>query len=155
MPYTIVPNHTPSEEESRLLLRGLSDHAKLARGQDLMSHFAFFIRDDETSKLMGGIQGVAFYGCLHTDLLWVDSSLRSEGWGTELMSEGEEFGRQHHCTFATVNTMDWEALPFYTKIGYEVEFVREGFRHGSKMYFLRKQLLPTKQKEPLRKSLQA
>ena len=31
------------------------------------------------------------------------------------------------CTFATVNTMDWEALPFYQKLGYEVECIRDGF----------------------------
>jgi hypothetical protein len=36
--------------------------------------------------------------------------------------------------------MDWEALPFYQKLGYEVEFTREGFQKNSKMYFLRKEL---------------
>jgi ribosomal protein S18 acetylase RimI-like enzyme len=42
--------------------------------------------------------------------------------------------------FVTLTTMDWEALPFYRKLGYEVEFVREGYEKNSKMYALRKNL---------------
>lgn len=34
--------------------------------------------------------------------------------------------------------MDWEALPFYQKLGYSVEFIREGYDSDSKFYFLRK-----------------
>jgi len=42
--------------------------------------------------------------------------------------------------FATVNTMDWEALSFYQKLGYNIEFTREGFEKDSKMFMLRKKL---------------
>jgi hypothetical protein len=36
--------------------------------------------------------------------------------------------------------MGWEALPFYQKLGYSIEFVREGFEKESKMYMLRREL---------------
>ncbi len=56
------------------------------------------------------------------------------------MKEAEKIGHQHGVRFATVNTMDWEALPFYEKLGYSVEFTREGYDKESKMFMLRKHL---------------
>ena len=39
--------------------------------------------------------------------------------------------------------MDWEALDFYKKLGYYVEFERHGYLKESVFYFLRKDLGPT------------
>jgi ribosomal protein S18 acetylase RimI-like enzyme len=58
----------------------------------------------------------------------------------KLIHAAEELALERKSTFMTVSTMDWEALPFYQKIGYEIEFVREGFEKDSKMFFLRKNL---------------
>ncbi len=45
------------------------------------------------------------------------------------------------CGFQkNIEAMDWEALPFYQKLGYSIEFVREGYNRASKMYMLRKKL---------------
>lgn len=56
------------------------------------------------------------------------------------MLKAEAVGKARLCTFATVHTMDWEALPFYLKLGYSVEFTRTGYQHYSKMFLLRKAL---------------
>ncbi len=80
------------------------------------------------------------FGCLHVDTLWLKAELRHQGLGTKLMNECEKVGRKSKCTFATVFTMDWEALTFYQKLGYQIEFVREGYEKDSKMYLLRKDL---------------
>ncbi len=58
----------------------------------------------------------------------------------QLMLEAEKIGKERNALFATVNTIDWEALPFYQKLGYDVEFTREGYEKKSKMFFLRKSL---------------
>ena len=34
--------------------------------------------------------------------------------------------------------MSWEALGFYQKVGFRIEFERHGFLHDSIFYFLRK-----------------
>ena len=81
------------------------------------------------------------YGCLYIDQLWLKESLRHQGYGTELVKQAEQFGKKHHCVFAAVNTMDWEALAFYKKLGYAIEFERHGFFHNSVFYYLRKNLL--------------
>ncbi len=68
----------------------------------------------------------------------MEKSLRGNGYGSQLMMAAEKFGKENGCTFAAVNTMDWEALYFYKKLGYEVEFERHGFLKDSVFYFLRK-----------------
>ena len=56
------------------------------------------------------------------------------------MHEAEKAEKEHGALFATLNTMDWEALPFYQKLGYSIEFTREGYEKNSKMFMLRKSL---------------
>jgi len=56
------------------------------------------------------------------------------------MHEAEKIGREQGALFVTLNTMDWEALPFYQKLGYSIEFTREGYEKESKMFMLRKNL---------------
>ena len=53
-------------------------------------------------------------------------SLRDKDYGTKLVRAAEQYGLEHECTFAAVNTMDWEALGFYKKLGFEIEFERHG-----------------------------
>lgn len=38
--------------------------------------------------------------------------------------------------------MDWEALGFYQKLGFIIEFERRGFLKDSVFYFLRKKFSP-------------
>jgi ribosomal protein S18 acetylase RimI-like enzyme len=56
------------------------------------------------------------------------------------MYEAEKIGRKHGALFVTLSTMDWEALPFYQKLGYSIEFTRTGYEKDSKMFMLRKNL---------------
>ena len=75
---------------------------------------------------------------MYVDQLWVDESLRGKGYGTRLMQAAEELGKKKKCISAAVNTMSWEALDFYKKLGYHVEFERHGVAKNSIFYFLRK-----------------
>ncbi len=56
------------------------------------------------------------------------------------MAKAEELARKRKCFFIAVNTMDFEAKPFYEKHGFKVEFEMKGFQADSIMYFLRKEL---------------
>lgn len=91
-------------------------------------------------QVFGGASGTLFYGSLYVDSLWIDKTLRHQGWGKKLMCEAEKIGKENDALFVTLNTMDWEALPFYQKLGYSIEFVREGYEKNSKMFMLRKTL---------------
>lgn len=122
-----------------ILYAGLNDEAVTAKGMNPVSTFGICIKN-ETQKILGGAKGAVLYGNLYVDSLWINNKIRNQGWGTKLMIEAEKIGKEHGCTFATVNTMDWEALSFYQKLGYNIEFTREGFEKDSKMFMLRKKL---------------
>jgi ribosomal protein S18 acetylase RimI-like enzyme len=128
-----------TQEEENVLIDGIIAESTKAKKTKKITPFAFFIKD-ANRKILGGIKGTSYYGCLYVDSLWVDPTFRTKGWGGELMHAAENLGRKRHCSFVSLTTMDWEALDFYKGLGYAVEFVREGFEKDSKMYLLRKNL---------------
>ena len=132
--YTTIPK---GYEE--VLYHGISERAFQAKGLSPIRPFSIFIKDQK-EQVLGGASGTLFYGSLYVDSLWVDETLRNQGWGKKLMYEAEKIGREHGALFVTLNTMDWEALPFYQKLGYSIEFTRKGYEKDSKMFMLRKNL---------------
>jgi GNAT superfamily N-acetyltransferase len=127
----------PNVENEQALFDGISDDGMHSHKKDRIRSFGVFIKNADR-VVIGGVTGVTFYGCLYIDMLWVDHHYRKQKYATQLMQEAEEIGRTRKAAFALVNTFEWQALPLYLKLGYEVEFVREGFEGGSKMYLLRK-----------------
>jgi len=137
--YEILYQEHPSAEEEEALLEGVVQAAASAKGMSRIRPFAFFIRDSHEA-ILAGVKGVSLYGCLYVDMLWVAPDERHKGLGSQLIDACEKLGRERDCTFVSLTTMDWEALPFYQKLGYAIEFVREGYEKNSKMYLLRKSL---------------
>jgi GNAT superfamily N-acetyltransferase len=139
MAYTIIFEEQPDLKDTALLWKGISEYANQQRGLKPGRSFGFFIKDD-AQRIVGGCSGFMFYGCLMIDLLWITEDLRQQGWGRKLLIETENLAKQNNCSFMTVNTMDWEALGFYTKFGFYIEFERLGFDKESIFYLLRKDL---------------
>lgn len=141
MTYEIEIRYTPnpSAEEIQSLYNDIAEHAQLKKNQPPIESFGFFVHDD-FQKVTAGCNGAMYYGCLYIDSLWVDESLRHKNIGTKLMEAAETFGKERGCLFSTVNTMDWEALGFYQKLDYIIEYQRTGYFNNSTLYFLRKSL---------------
>lgn len=139
MPITLTYDENPSSDDTKVLWEGISEHAKQVRDLDPGRAFAFFIKDD-ARQIKGGCSGYMYYGCLYIDLLWVDESLRNQGYGKQLMQQAENLAKECKCRFLTVNTMDFEALDFYKKLGFIVEFMLDDFDKHSIFYFLRKKI---------------
>lgn len=138
-PYPVIyqEESTPADED--VLLQGVIAGAEEANGMSRIRPFAFFVKDS-SKKILAGANGVSLYGSLYVDLLWVDQTLRNQGLGSKIMQACEKLALERKCTFIALTTMNWEALPFYQKLGYEIEYVREGYEKDSKMYLLRKNL---------------
>lgn len=137
--YHLEYQEEPIPADEKILFNGINDDAAKKKGMERVKPFRIYIKDS-TQSVLAGATGVTRYGCLYVNLLWVKESFRGRGFGKKLMQEAEKIAQERKCTFATVNTMDWEALSFYQSIGYRIEFVREGFDKASKMYMLRKKL---------------
>lgn len=119
------------------LTNGLDANAKLKRGYPPVESFAIFLKDEQ-DKIVGGCNGLLYYGCLFIDQLWVDEVYRGQKYGTKLLLAAEKLGKDKGCLFSTLETMDWEALDFYKAQGYVVEMERHGYNDNVVMYLLRK-----------------
>jgi GNAT superfamily N-acetyltransferase len=137
--YPIAFSGNPSREDSATLHKGLTDYARQTKGMEPVEYFGFLMKDEQ-GQVLSGCTGALVYGCVHTDTLWVSEPLRGQGIGTRLLQSAEQFARDKHCTMATINTMDWEALELYQSLGYKVDLAREGYANNSTMYFLKKEL---------------
>ena len=140
MIYKILYEANPNPDDVQLLNNGISENTKQKKEMKQLDFFAFFIRD-ENEKIVGGCAGDNMYGCLYVGQLWVAEQLRGKGYGAKLMHEAENLAKKSECNFMAVNTFDWEALDFYKKLGFYVEFERHGFLKDSIFYFLRKDFI--------------
>lgn len=73
-------------------------------------------------------------------VLWVDGHLRGEGLGSELVQRAENEARRRGCMAVRLSTWDFQALGFYTQLGYAPYGVLEGYPPGHTVYYLRKNL---------------
>ena len=99
---------------------------------------AFVAKDGDT--FAGGITVEVFYGLLHIKLLFVEDVYRKYGIGKKLMEEALNFGREMKCRQAFVETLSFQALGFYQKLGFLLEFSRTGYTCGVENHHLRKDL---------------
>lgn len=128
---------TPEEEE--ILLEGIFKQAVETKGMSRIKPFSYLVKGEDNS-LIGGVTGSTYYGYMYVELLWVDPQYRKHKWGSKLMQAAENLAKERNCSYICVTTMDWEAKPFYQKLGYEISYIHEGFENDSQMYVLRKKL---------------
>jgi GNAT superfamily N-acetyltransferase len=90
-------------------------------------------------EIKGGIYAMAWAGSLFIKWFWIDESLRRAGHGRKLMAAAEAEGRRRGCTAVWLDTFEFQARPFYEKLGYEV-FGTLDYPAGFKRYFMQKAL---------------
>ena len=84
---------------------------------------------------MGGLWGETYWGWLYVDVLAIHEKARNQGWGTRLMAMAEEEALRRGCHHAHLDTFDFQALPFYQKLGYTVFGTLDQFPGEHKRYF--------------------
>jgi GNAT superfamily N-acetyltransferase len=99
-----------------------------------------FVARDASGTVVGGILGHTRWRWLYIAKLWVDESARGQGVGARLMEAAEDLARSRGCTDVSLDTFDFQARPFYEKLGYELFGTLEGYPPGSRQYYLRKRL---------------
>ena len=70
----------------------------------------------------------------------VHEDYRRQGIGQQLIEHALKFGKEQGCKVAFVATMSLQAPEFYKKLGFEIEFKREGYAYDTSLYYLRKDL---------------
>jgi GNAT superfamily N-acetyltransferase len=130
-----------AEEAEIAVLKGLGNNILEHLGDVELGRAIKIFLCNQTNGVMGGVIANCFGGWMYISLLWVDKSLRNQGYGTQLMemaeSEAVKLGNSH----AHLDTYSFEARPFYEKLGYEVFAVLEDYPPGNCKYFLKKRLI--------------
>ncbi|BCL34011.1 GNAT family N-acetyltransferase [Nostoc sp. MS1] len=107
--------------------------------KDIAYPLSVLIRDDN-GEIVGGLVGKTHWGWLFVSHLWVDESLRGQGYGKQLLLKAEQAAKERGCSHAYLDTFSFQALGFYQRLGYEIFGVLENFPPGHQRYFLKKQI---------------
>lgn len=136
---TLEEGEGPADREINARLIAWNDRIT---GPARRARFAFVARD-ATGTIVGGVTAKLYRDSLYIDDLYLDDGCRGQRVGTRLMDLAEGRARDLGCTFAYLDTMDWQARPFYEKRGYRLiyEFSYEGGQYRS--FCLRKDFAPS------------
>jgi GNAT superfamily N-acetyltransferase len=127
-------------EIRRKVESGLAAHvAKEAVPARVVSPLSVVARD-ENGSLMGAALGRTVWGWLHVSELWVEESHRRKGIGKSLMVAAEQAALERGCHAAYLDTFDFQAVPFYERLGYSVMGTLQDFPLGHVRLFLQKRL---------------
>ncbi len=141
MPYTFALEPDPSDEDVKALRKGLDEYNRQFVSVEGAGPVTIFLRDAD-GALAGGLLGYVFWGWLFVEILWLAEPARGQGFGSRLLEAAEQEAARRGCHHAFLDTMSFQALPFYQKRGYEIWGQLDDFPIGHKRYFLQKPLAP-------------
>lgn len=91
--------------------------------------------------LVGGLVGEIGWSWLFVELLWVSDAYRGRGLGRALLDAAEREAARRGARHVYLDTLDFQARPFYERQGYEVFAVLDDYPPGHQRFFLRKDLV--------------
>lgn len=117
---------------------------KLAEDNGLRVNYTpFHFVAEENGEVIGVITGYAFYNEVYVSELGLAENARRKGIGSKLLQKVEEHFMGKCFQMITLNTYEFQALDFYKKNGYEVEYTRVNKTEPKlTRYFLKKSLSP-------------
>ena len=132
----IGSNMSPDEEKT--VVRGLLEFNEKLIGPSNEQPVKFVAFDID--GVAGGLIGHTRWQWLYVAKLWVAERARGQGVGTKLLTAAEEIARSRGCIGASLDTFEYQARPFYEKLGYELFGTLDGYPPGYRQFFLRKRL---------------
>ncbi len=138
MQLDIVDTITADDQEA--LLTGLRAYNEQFVDTRTWGDLAVFARDDD-GTLIGGVIGRRKGEWLDISYVWVSSAVRGIGVGSQIMLAAEEEAKRKGCLNALVDTVSFQARPFYEKLGYQLQMTLPDFpNQGMQRHYLTKAL---------------
>jgi GNAT superfamily N-acetyltransferase len=98
---------------------------------------AIFVKD-ENGRIVAGICGNTWGGCLEIRQFWVEDGRRKQGLGTRLLEAAEQEALERGCRQILLMTFTFQAPGFYLKHGFEVIAVVDDHPRGHQSLLMRK-----------------
>ncbi|HSX12939.1 MAG TPA: GNAT family N-acetyltransferase [Chlamydiales bacterium] len=107
-------------EQVDVIIEGLRDFNNPYFGNQKSIHFAVYLKN-EKNEVVGGVLAWMRPGIklLYIDSIWISDPMRKKGYGKKLMLAAEAEGKKNGCTHSQVDTLSFQAEPFYQKLGYK------------------------------------
>jgi GNAT superfamily N-acetyltransferase len=100
---------------------------------------SILVRDDH-DRIVAGLCGNTWGGCLEIRQFWVEDARRGRGLGTRLLRAAEQEALRRECRQIVLATFTFQAPAFYARHGFEVLAVVDDHPRGHKNLLLRKRL---------------
>ncbi len=98
-------------------------------------------RDGEETPA-GGIQAHCYAAWLHILMVFLPEDLRGQDLGTLMFDRVEAEAQARGCIGAYLDTLSWQARPFYEKRGYTLFGTLPDSPPGHSRYFMMKRFAP-------------
>ena len=98
----------------------------------------FFVAYDDAGDVTGSLSASICWGKLRVDNLVVRADCRGRGIGTALMERAETAARDAGCSGVYLDTMSFQALGFYERLGYSEYGTLDGFAADATRHYLHK-----------------
>ncbi|MFK7695034.1 GNAT family N-acetyltransferase [Paenibacillus sp. HJGM_3] len=95
---------------------------------------------NDSGKVIGGLLSTLCWNWIEVEILWIEESLRGQGYGSHLLNKIERIAKEKGCTFIKLNTFSFQAPEFYRKNGYDEVAVFKEAPTGSNHYYFKKSL---------------
>ena len=137
----VTLDRDPRPEDVAAVVAGLRAFNVERIGDPEWEAVTVFLRDGE-DRVVGGLLGEIRWRWLYVAKLWVSEAHRGGGAGTRLMAAAESRARERECIGVYLDTFEYQARPFYERLGYELFGTLEGYPPGYRQYYLAKRLAP-------------
>lgn len=128
-----------SIEDVGFVEQGLRDFNNRIIKDDGFQPITIFLRKKDRT-ITGGLLADLYWGWLYIRILWVDEQYRGKGYGDKLLIKAEEEAVKRGCHAIHLDTMSFQARPFYEKHGYQVFGQLDDLPVGHQRIFLWKRL---------------
>jgi GNAT superfamily N-acetyltransferase len=137
--HTLAVDENPSEEDLRYVLDSIRQFNRKVSGHERPRSVACFVRDEQ-GTILGGVQGDLWGSSMHISGLWVAKSERRKGHGAALMAAIENYAQDKGHRLVYLETTNFQALPFYEKLGYRMFGHLAEIAEHCTLFFLKKNL---------------
>lgn len=117
--YPILLEETDNSQAAADILAGVRAYNITYLGIYHRKHFVLYLQD-ENKQTVAGLTAEYLETLCTVHLVWIKDELRGLHIGTELLLKLEEYIKPKGCTTIQLDTTEFQAKPFYEKLGYKV-----------------------------------
>ena len=134
---TVALERDPAPADLAVVNAGLRSFNVARIGDPADEAIQVFARD-LTGAVVGGLLGHIRWRWLYVAKLWLAEDFRGAGLGSAMLDAAERHARERRCIGVFLDTFEYQARPFYEKLGYAVFGSLDGYPPGYRQYHLAK-----------------